>query len=1063
MKKKTLTIALLMVIFISFKAFSQNQNNLIDAPGDIAFVAFHTDNGGADQEDGFSFILLDDAIDGTTITFIDEEWDGTQFSSPVNEGDLIWTNNTGSTIDAGTVINITDADGNMEMASIGIIDEINAGFDLAAAEDIVAVTGTRASPGVFLTAIDGDNSFPFNSTNTGLSSAQILLIPEQGIYTGPTTCNSSIGDCLIQIYDSTNNWSFGNYTHPDDVTGNFTGNAFLGDLISPTVSITLSDVTLTVGETSIITFTFSEVPVGFTEADVTVQNGTLSGFTITADTTIYTGVFTPTQNLQDATNIISVGTGYTDAAGNMGIAANSDNYTIDTTPPNSAPSFSIPVSPDQTVLEDAGAQTVNGFASSIDDGDGNTQILTFNVANDNNALFSSQPSIDEATGNLTYTPAANATGVTTVTVNLSDDGGTANGGIDTSADQTFTITINEVNDVPSFSIPVSPDQTVLEDAGAQTVNGFVSAIDDGDGNTQTLTFNVTNDNNVLFSSQPSIDEATGNLTYTPAANATGVTTVTVNLSDDGGTANGGIDTSADQTFTITINEVNDVPSFSIPVSPDQTVLEDAGAQTVNGFASSIDDGDGNTQTLTFNLTNDNNALFSSQPSIDEATGNLTYTPAANATGVTTVTVNLSDDGGTANGGIDTSADQTFTITINEVNDPPSFSIPVSPDQTILEDAGAQTVNGFASSIDDGDGNTQILTFNVTNDDNALFSSQPSIDEATGNLTYTPAANASGSTTITVNLSDDGGTANGGIDTSTDQTFTITINEVNDVPSFSIPVSPDQTILEDAGAQTVNGFASSIDDGDGNTQTLTFNVTNDNNVLFSSQPSIDEATGNLTYTPAANATGVTTVTVNLSDDGGTTNGGIDTSADQTFTITITSANDEPTVIITSTESSPTDANPIPITITFSESVLNFDINDIIITNGSLTNFSGSDAMYTVEVIPTATGVITLNIDANIATTVSGDGNLPALEFNIIYDELLSTNEFDNDTFTIYPNPTKGNVYISIPTDKVTVFDYNGKKVLETTKNTFNLSGLESGVYIINIQTKEKQTIKRIIKF
>lgn len=60
MEKKPLILALSIVILISFKAFSQNQNNLIDAPGDIAFVAFHTDNGGADQEDGFFFYLLDE-------------------------------------------------------------------------------------------------------------------------------------------------------------------------------------------------------------------------------------------------------------------------------------------------------------------------------------------------------------------------------------------------------------------------------------------------------------------------------------------------------------------------------------------------------------------------------------------------------------------------------------------------------------------------------------------------------------------------------------------------------------------------------------------------------------------------------------------------------------------------------------------------------------------------------------------------------------------------------------------------------------------------------------------
>ena len=68
--------------------------------------------------------------------------------------------------------------------------------------------------------------------------------------------------------------------------------------------------------------------------------------------------------------------------------------------------------------------------------------------------------------------------------------------------------------------------------------------------------------------QPAI-AATGTLTYTPAANANGTATVTVRLQDNGGTANGGQDTSAAQTFTITVTAVNDVPSFT--KGPDQTV------------------------------------------------------------------------------------------------------------------------------------------------------------------------------------------------------------------------------------------------------------------------------------------------------------------------------------------------------------------------------------------------------------------------------------------------------------------------------------------------------------
>ena len=46
-----------------------------------------------------------------------------------------------------------------------------------------------------------------------------------------------------------------------------------------------------------------------------------------------------------------------------------------------------------------------------------------------------------------------------------------------------------------------------------------------------------------------------------------------------------------------------------------------------------------------------------------ATGTLTFTPAANAFGTATVTVIVHDNGGTANGGVD-SVTNTFTVTIN---------------------------------------------------------------------------------------------------------------------------------------------------------------------------------------------------------------------------------------------------------------------------------------------------------------------------------------------------------------------------------------------------------------
>jgi hypothetical protein len=102
--------------------------------------------------------------------------------------------------------------------------------------------------------------------------------------------------------------------------------------------------------------------------------------------------------------------------------------------------------------------------------------------------------------------------------------------------------------------------TVAEDAGPQTVASWTTNISQGPANEsgQTLEFLVTNTNNALFAVQPAI-AANGTLTFTPAADAHGAATVTVRLKDNGGTANGGVDTSAAQTFTITVTPVNDAP------------------------------------------------------------------------------------------------------------------------------------------------------------------------------------------------------------------------------------------------------------------------------------------------------------------------------------------------------------------------------------------------------------------------------------------------------------------------------------------------------------------------
>jgi large repetitive protein len=488
-----------------------------------------------------------------------------------------------------------------------------------------------------------------------------------------------------------------------------------------------------------------------------------------------------------------------------------------------------------------------------------------------------------ADGSFSYTPNSNLNGPDSFTYNAFD------GQVASLQPATVTINVTAVNDAPSFT--AGPNQTVLEDAGAQTVNPWATAIDDGDPEvTQGLTFEITNNTNAaLFSAGPAVSP-TGVLTYTPAANANGVATITLRLRDDGGTANGGIDVSPTQTFTITVTAVNDAPSFTASNPP--AVFEDSGVASVPNWATfNPGPADESGQTvLGYQVSAISNAaLFTTPPAVAN-NGTLSYTAAPNAAGTSTFTVRVQDSGGTANGGVDLSPPQTFTITVTGVNDAPSFT--AGPNQSVNEDAGAQTVNPWATAIDDGDPEvTQVLSFEITGNTNpALFAAGPAVSP-TGVLSYTPATNANGVATITLRIVDDGGTANGGVNVSATQSFTITVNALNDAPTFV--AGPNPVVPEDAGPQSVSPWATAIDDGDPElTQTLAFQVTgNSNPALFSAAPAV-APDGTLTYTPAADANGVATITLVLVDNGSGVAPNQNTSAPQSFTITVTAVNDAP---------------------------------------------------------------------------------------------------------------------------------------------------------------------------
>ncbi|MFK7957011.1 MAG: Ig-like domain-containing protein [Lysobacterales bacterium] len=225
--------------------------------------------------------------------------------------------------------------------------------------------------------------------------------------------------------------------------------------------------------------------------------------------------------------------------------------------------------------------------------------------------------------------------------------------------------------------------------------------------------------------------------------------------------------------SLDITPVNDAPSFAAANPP--AVNEDPDGVSVNSW-SSFDPGPGETGqfALTYQVENISNpGLFSVLPTIGTL-GNLIYNPAQDVSGTSTFDVRVVDSGGMANGGVNVSGFQSFTITVNPVNDPPAFLADDPPAVTI--DSGAQTVPQWIS-FDAGapDEQDQQVTLSVGDVSNAsLFSTPPTIDGA-GNLSYTPAPGISGSSTYTVTATDNGGSDNGGQDTSTPVGFTIRVN------------------------------------------------------------------------------------------------------------------------------------------------------------------------------------------------------------------------------------------------------------------------------------------------
>ncbi len=196
--------------------------------------------------------------------------------------------------------------------------------------------------------------------------------------------------------------------------------------------------------------------------------------------------------------------------------------------------------------------------------------------------------------------------------------------------------------------------------------------------------------------------------------------------------------------------------------------------------------------------------------------------------------------------------------------------------------------------------------------------------------------------------------------------------VFDANSSSIQLS--YTLEEDPLTNSTNLIFQSASD----TITLTLNNLLSNSLTINTQNiNIDSIITSATQSTIPE--GTYSVTLRYQDELG--------NSPSTITRNNFSTNIPPNVSVTSSASSLTNTSPIPISITFSESVTGFTSGDITIGNGTVSGFTGSGASYTANIIPTSDGSVTVDIASAVAFDSAGNSNNAATRLTRTFDGSL----------------------------------------------------------------------------
>ncbi|NEU73154.1 DUF4347 domain-containing protein [Hassallia byssoidea VB512170] len=365
---------------------------------------------------------------------------------------------------------------------------------------------------------------------------------------------------------------------------------------------------------------------------------------------LFFGDGTPTSSANFKLGVISVNTG---SSSNLSVNEDTD-LVVQGVSINDVDSGSVTA----TLKVNSGKLTVStgisGGVTSVNNNGTGEVILSGTLSQINNTLA--------ASNGLTYKGNQDFFGNDTLSVSATD-------GITPGSPKTVSIIVNPVNDAPV--VQASKSITLNEDASNTPLN--ITAPTDVDGDTLTITITglpdaikgkvYLADGVTQVNNNQSLNAAQlPGLVFRPVADANGSAgTFSYSVSD------GKVNSS--QTITLNINSVNDRPTFtiggnqSVKTGVTQTI---AGWASASGFYAGAANETQSVAGYIVKVVNNVNAdIFEATPTINSA-GDLTYTAKSGITASKTATieVQVQDNGGTDNGGVDTSAPQTFTITVN---------------------------------------------------------------------------------------------------------------------------------------------------------------------------------------------------------------------------------------------------------------------------------------------------------------------------------------------------------------------------------------------------------------